>query len=132
MYVLPWHDVIVSGNYLGISGPPVTRQITQRLAIGPSQTINLEPMGTHRLDFENKIDLRLGKLFKFQNSRSLEASLDFDNITNADWVWQARTLTPAAGFTDPTTGQRATLRQFLSPTAFLPPRTVVFRAAFRF
>jgi hypothetical protein len=132
MYVLPWHDLIVSGNYLGISGPPVTRQITQRLAIGPSQTINLEPMGTHRLDFENKIDLRLGKLFKFQNSRSLEASLDFDNITNADWVWQVRTLTPATAFTDPTTGQRATLQQFLSPAAFLPPRTVVFRAAFRF
>jgi hypothetical protein len=132
MYVLPWHDVIVSGNYLGISGPPVTRQITQRLAIGAAQTINLEPLGAHRLDFQNKIDLRLGKVFRFQNSRSLEASLDFDNLTNADWVWQVRTLTPATAFTDPTTGQRATLQQFLSPAAFLQPRTVVFRAAFRF
>ena len=58
--------------------------------------------------------------------------MDFDNLTNANWVWQVRSLTPATAFTDPTTGTRATLQQFLSPVAILPPRTVVFRAAVKF
>ena len=132
MYVLPWHEVIVSGNYSGVSGPALTRQITRTLAIGGSQTINLEPLGADRLDFQNRIDLRVGKLFSFTNGRTFEATLDFDNVTNSDWVWQARSLTPAVAFLDPTTGQRSTLTQFMSPTAILPPRTVVLRAAFRF
>jgi hypothetical protein len=132
MYLLPWQDIIVSANYSGVSGPAVTRQITRAMAIGSSQTINLEPLGSRRLDFQNRIDVRIGKLFNFANRRSFEATLDLDNLTNANWVWQVRTLTPAATFTDPTTGQRATLQQFLSPTAILPPRTVVLRAAYRF
>jgi hypothetical protein len=132
MYILPWSDIIVSGNYSGVSGPPITRQITRALAIGGSQTINLEPLGSRRLDFQNRIDLRVGKLFRFANSRSLEATIDLDNLTNANWVWQARSLTPATTFLDPSTGQRNTLTQFMSPAAILPPRTVVFRAAFRF
>jgi hypothetical protein len=132
MYMLPWYDVILSGNYSGVSGPPVTRQINRALAIGGSQTINLEPLGSRRLDFQNRIDFRVGKLFNFANKRSLEASVDFDNLTNANWVWQVRSLTPATSFLDPTTGQRQTLTQFLSPTAILPPRTVVLRAAFKF
>jgi hypothetical protein len=71
-------------------------------------------------------------VFKFASSRSLETSIDFDNIFNADWVWQVRSLTPATSFTDPTTGQKQTLQQFLSPVAIVPPRTVVLRANFRF
>jgi hypothetical protein len=132
MYILPWYDVIVSGNYSGVSGPAFTRQISQKLAIGSAQTINLEPLGSHRLDFENKIDLRLGKLFRLPNNRSLEGTLDFDNIFNADWVWSVRSLTPATQFIDPTTGNKQTLQQFLSPTAILPPRTIVLRANFKF
>jgi len=132
MYVLPWYDVITSVNYSGVSGPAYTRQISRALAIGGSQTINLEPMGNTRLDFQNRIDVRIGKLFKFANSRSLETSIDFDNLTNNNWVWQVRSLTPATTFTDPTTGTKATLQQFLSPAAILPPRTVVLRAALKF
>ena len=71
-------------------------------------------------------------MFRIGESRTLEASLDFDNVMNADWVWQARSLTPATTFTDPTTGQRNTLQQFISPVSILQPRTVVLRAAFRF
>jgi hypothetical protein len=132
MYVLPWQELIISGNYSGVSGPPITRQISRTLAIGGSQTINLEPLGSHRLDFQNRIDLRVGKLFKFASARSLEASIDFDNLTNSNWVWQARSLTPATIILDPSTGQRNTLTQFMSPTAILPPRTVVLRAALKF
>jgi hypothetical protein len=131
MYILPWHDVIVSGNITSQSGPPVTRQISRALAIGGSQTINLEPLGAHRLDTLNKIDLRVGKLFKL-GGRELEGTIDFDNIMNADTVWQVRTLTPSASFLDPTTGTRQTLTQFLSPSAILTPRTVVFRVSYKF
>jgi hypothetical protein len=132
MYILPFHDVIVSGNVRSGSGGPVTRQISRSLAIGSAQTINLEPLGQTRLDVLSVIDLRVGKLFKFANNRSLEATIDFDNLANADTVWGVRTPTPATTFTDPTTGQRQTLQQFLSPTQILAPRTVVLRAAFKF
>ena len=132
MYILPWHDVIVSGNLSMQQGPPVTRQISRALAIGGSQTINLEPLGNTRLDTLNKIDVRVGKLFRLGGGKSLEATVDFDNLANAATVWQVRTLTPAAAFTDPTTGTRATLQQFLSPAQILGPRTVVFRVAFKF
>jgi carboxypeptidase family protein/TonB-dependent receptor-like protein len=131
MYILPWYDVILSSNVLVASGPPVTRQITRGLAIGGAQTINLEPLGDHRLDTQGKLDLRVGKLFRM-NGREFEATLDFDNVTNANWIWQVRTLTPATTFTDPSTGNRATLPQFLAPTAILGPRTVVFRVSYKF
>jgi hypothetical protein len=74
----------------------------------------------------------VGKLFTFASRRTFEATIDFDNLTNADWVWQVRSLTPATAFTDPTTGTRQTLTQFLSPTAILPPRTIVLRGSFKF
>ena len=132
MYILPWQDVILSGNVRSGSGGPVTRQISRSLAIGGAQTINLEPLGTTRLDVLTVIDLRLGKLFKLTNNRTFEATIDFDNLMNADTTWGVRTLTPATAFTDPTTGARQTLQQFLSPTQILVPRTVVLRAALKF
>jgi hypothetical protein len=132
MYILPFHDVILSGNVRSGSGGPVTRQISRSLAIGNAQTINLEPLGTTRLDPLTVIDLRAGKLFNLSNNRSFEATIDFDNLFNADTVWGVRTLTPATAFTDPTTGQRQTLQQFKSPTQILTPRTIVLRAALRF
>jgi hypothetical protein len=131
MYILPFQDVIVSGNFRTQQGPPVTRQISRALAIGANQTINLEPLGNTRIDTLTTIDFRVGKLFKF-NNRSLEASVDFDNLTNANTTWGVRTLTPATTFVDPTTGSRATLQQFLSPSQILGPRTVVLRAAYKF
>ncbi len=132
MYILAWHEVILSGNFSSQQGPPVTRQISRALAFGGSQTINLEPLGNSRLDTLNKIDVRVGKNFRFAGTRSLEATIDFDNITNANTTWGVRTLTPATSFLDPTTGQRQTLTQFMSPTQILGPRTVVLRAAFKF
>ena len=132
MYILPWHDVLISGNLSIQQGPPITRQISRAIGFATNQIINLEPLGNTRLDTLTKIDVRLGKVFRFANSRSVEASVDFDNLTNADTVWSARNRTEATAFTDPTTGTRATLQQFLSPVSILAPRTVVFRAAFKF
>jgi hypothetical protein len=47
-------------------------------------------------------------------------------------VWQVRNRTETAVFTDPTTGTRSTLPQFLSPAQILGPRTVVLRVAYKF
>ena len=131
MYLVPFHDLIVSGNFSAQQGPPVTRQISRAVGFATNQIINLEPLGSTRLDTLTKIDLRVGKLFRFGN-RSLEATVDFDNLTNAATVWQVRNRTEAAAFTDPTTGVRQTLTQFMSPSAILGPRTIVFRGAFKF
>ena len=131
MYLLPFHDIILSGNFSAQQGPPVTRQISRAVGFATNQVINLEPLGSTRLDTLTKIDVRVGKLFRF-GARSLEATVDFDNLTNAATVWQVRNRTEAAAFTDPTTGVRQTLPQFGTPSAILGPRTIVFRGAFRF
>jgi hypothetical protein len=132
MYLVPFHDVILSGNLSVQQGPPATRQISRAVGFATNQIINLEPLGASRLDTLTKVDVRVGKLFKFASNRSVEATIDFDNVTNSATVWQVRNRTEAAAFTDPSTGARATLPQFLSPAAILGPRTVVLRAAFKF
>jgi carboxypeptidase family protein/TonB-dependent receptor-like protein len=131
VYIAPWQDIIISGNFTSQQGPPVTRQISRAVGFGTNQIINLEPMGSSRLETLNKFDVRVGKIFRF-GQRSLETTVDFDNLTNAATVWQVRNRTEAASFLDPSTGQRATLQQFMSPSAILGPRTIVLRAAFRF
>ena len=132
MYIMPWHDVIVSGNFSAQQGPPTTRQISRAVGFSTNQVINLEPLGSTRLDTLKKIDLRLGKMFRFANNRNLEATVDFDNITNAATVWGVRNRTEATSFRDPTTNVTQTLQQFLSPSQILVPRTCVFRLAFKF
>ena len=131
MYILPFHDVIVSGNFSSQQGPAATRQISRNVGFNTNQIINLEPLGSTRLPVLNKLDVRVGKVFKL-NNREFEATVDFDNVTNSATVWQVRNRTESAVFTDPTTGQRQTLTQFMSPAAILGPRTVVLRAAYKF
>ena len=133
MYILPWQDVILSGNFSSQQGPPVTRQISRNVGFGTSQIINLDPLGSSaRMDTLNKIDVRVGKQFRFENNRTLEASVDFDNLTNAATVWGVRNRTEATSFRNPATGSVATLQQFMSPSQILGPRTIVLRGAFRF
>src|SRR5262249_32766624 len=83
-YLLTWQELILSGNFRSQQGPAFTRQISRALAIGGSQTINLEPLGSSRIGTLTTIDLRVGKQFRFNNNRSLEASIDFNNLMNAD------------------------------------------------
>jgi hypothetical protein len=133
MYILPFHEIAVSANFRSQSGVPVTRQISHRLAIGGNQTINLEPLGNHRLDTLNTLDLRASKMFRF-GSRSLSVDLDVYNVSNANTVWQVRTLTPAITVLQDgdLNGQRNTIAQFMSPTQVLGPRIIRFGVAFRF
>jgi carboxypeptidase family protein/TonB-dependent receptor-like protein len=133
MYITPWQDIILSGNFSSQQGPAWTRQINQNVGFGTNQVINLDPLGgSARIDTLNKIDVRVGKQFRFQNNRSIEASIDFDNLTNANTVWGVRNRTEATNFRNPVTGQTQRLAQFLSPSQILGPRTIVLRGAFRF
>jgi Carboxypeptidase regulatory-like domain/TonB-dependent Receptor Plug Domain len=132
MYVTPWHDVILSGNLSIQQGPPITRQISRAVGFNTNQVINLEPLGNTRLDPLTKVDLRIGKLFQLGGKRSVEGSVDIDNLLNSDTIWSMRNRTEATTFTDPTTGNKALLQQYFSPVAILAPRSVVFRAAFKF
>src|SRR3989454_2954415 len=59
MYIFPWQEMILSGNFRSQQGGPVTRQISRALAIGGSQTINLEPLGSTRLATLNTVDVRV-------------------------------------------------------------------------
>ena len=133
MYILPWHDVILSGNFSRQQGPPSRARSAAPLAIGAAQTINLEPLGSTRLDTLTTIDVRVGKLFKFANNRSLEASVDFDNLTNADTVCGRSHADAGDAFTRSDDGHaRRRCSSSCRRAQILGPRTVVFRAAFKF
>jgi len=130
-YLLPFQDIMVAANLRSSSGPTVTRQISQRLTFGGTQTINLEPLGAHRLPTLNTVDLRASKSFKF-GTRSISADVDFYNLTNANTVWEVRTLTPSITVRQGGTGDPNTIAQFNSPTQVLGPRIVRFGVSMKF
>jgi len=69
-----------------------------------------------------------------QLPRELEASVDFNNLTNNNVAWDARTLGGTINLRqngDPT-GAINTLPQFASPAQVYGPRNVRFNVAFRF
>ena len=112
---------------------PVQRQISQRLAIGGSQTINLAPLGSDRIPTMNTLDLRVSKTFR-SGRHEFYLSLDIYNVTNANTVWEVRTLTPAITvFQDgDINGTRNTIPQYMSPTQVLGPSILRFGAVWRF
>jgi hypothetical protein len=69
-----------------------------------------------------------------QTGSILSADLDVYNLTNANTVWEVRTLTPSITVReggDPN-GAVNTIPQFLSPTQVLGPRILRFSASFKF
>lgn len=67
-------------------------------------------------------------------NRSLEGSVDFYNVTNANTVWDVRTASGVLPFLqggDPN-GARNVLPQFGSPASVIAPRIIRFNVAFRF
>jgi hypothetical protein len=132
-YLVPFQNILIGANFRSQSGPPVTRQISQRLAIGGNQTINLQPLGSSRLDAQNTIDLRVAKSVLF-GSRELSASLDIFNLTNSNTAWEVRTLTPSITVRqdgDPA-GTINRIAQFMSPTQVLGPRILRLGVSFKF
>ena len=84
MYILPWHDIIVSGNFSVAAGTAVTRQISRALTFGANQTINLEPLGTRGSIRSPDRRPRSASCSGSRTTAALEASVDFDNLINAN------------------------------------------------
>jgi hypothetical protein len=132
-YILPWYDIGLAGNLNAQSGIAVTRQVTTQLSVGGTTTVNVEPLGSHRLDPRTVVDLRLFKSIAF-GTRSLDVAVDFNNLFNVNTVWDVRTLSGTINLRqngDPN-GAINTVPQFLSPSQVFPPRNIRFNVAYRF
>ncbi len=133
-YIFPW-DVYVAANYRYQSGPPVSRRVNVPISFGGgSDNIYVEPQGAHRLDPLKTLDLRAAKTFRVGGGRAVEANMDVFNLTNANTVWEVRTLSGRISVRqngDPN-GALNNIPQFMSPTQILAPRIVRFGVAFRF
>ncbi|MGE3471919.1 MAG: carboxypeptidase regulatory-like domain-containing protein [Vicinamibacterales bacterium] len=132
-YVLPFHDIGLAANINSQSGIPITRQVVVAKTVGGNSTVNVEPLGSYRLPRRSVGDVRVFKTQQF-GTRSLEVSVDFNNVTNANTYWDARTLSGTINLRqdgDPN-GAINTLPQFGSPSQVYGPRNIRFNVAFRF
>ena len=109
------------------------RQISTPLTVGGNATVNVEPLGSYRLDRRMKGDFRVFKTARF-GSRSLDVSVDINNVSNSNTAWDARVLGGTINLRqngDPA-GTLNTVPQFGSPAQVYGPRNIRFNAAFRF
>lgn len=99
LYQGPW-GINMSGFFLAQSGTPFTRQLRVTAAVDPNTgavvplrggpvVINAEPVGSHRLQVFDQLDLRLEKEFKIGVGR-LGVSADVFNVFNSDAVLAVR------------------------------------------
>lgn len=133
-YVLPFYDIGVAGNFNAQSGIPITRQVVVAQTVGGNSTVNVEPLGSFRLPKRVVGDVRVFKTVRFGGARELEASVDFNNVSNNNVAWDARTLGGTINLRqngDPA-GAINTLPQFGSPAQVYGPRNIRFNVAFRF
>jgi len=133
-YITPFYDIGVAGNLNSQSGILLTRQTNTPLTVGGNTTVNVESLGSYRLDARTSIDLRGFKTFRFGGARELEASVDFNNLLNNNVAWDARVLGGTINLRqagDPN-GAINTVPQFASPAQVLGPRNIRFNVAFRF
>ena len=77
---------------------------------------------------------RLEGLRVLFSTRTLEGSVDFNNMFNANTVWSVRTLSGTINLRQDgnPTGRLNTVPQFLSPAQVYPPRNIRFNVAYRF
>jgi hypothetical protein len=131
-YALPM-DFEISSNFRVQTGPPITRTANFALNQG-TVTVNVEPLGSVRLDNQVTLDARIAKVFKVGGGRELEATADGYNLFNANTVWQVRTLTGRINVRQGglATGALINQPQFLSPTGILGPRIFRLGLGFRF
>jgi hypothetical protein len=133
-YVTSYYDIGVAGNLNTQSGIPITRQVSVAQTTGGNSTVNVEPLGSERLPTRTSADVRVFKTFQFGGARSLEASVDFHNVTNTNTYWDARTLSGTINLRqngDPN-GAINTVPQFGSPSQVYGPRNIRFNVAYRF
>ncbi|HMB81790.1 MAG TPA: hypothetical protein VKI43_17060, partial [Vicinamibacterales bacterium] len=105
-YTLPW-DINVSGSFAAIPGPAVAANYTVTSAIAgrpiigstagaASLVINLVQPGTLFLDYQNRLDLRFGRTFRF-NQNKFQVFADVFNVLNAGTVLTVNQTYAASG-----------------------------------
>jgi hypothetical protein len=132
-YMLPYYDIGIAGNLNAQSGIAITRQVNTPLTVGGNTAVSVEPAGSYRLDSRTAVDLRAFKVFRF-GARELEGAVDFNNVFNASFAWDARVLSGTINLRqngDPA-GAINTVPQFGSPSQVIGPRNIRFNVAFRF
>lgn len=100
-YRIPKIDVMLGGNYTGLSGRPYTPTMvysSSLLSVGSSsrRTIFLEPRGTEVNDFVNQVDLRAEKVFRVQQNR-FGVYADTINLFNSNGVLTRQSTYPSSG-----------------------------------
>jgi hypothetical protein len=100
-YQVPKVDVMVGGNYTGLSGRPFTPSFvyaSSLLNVGGSarRTIFLEPRGTEKNDFIHQVDVRFEKVFSVQGNR-FGIYADTINLFNANGVTTRQATYPTSG-----------------------------------
>jgi hypothetical protein len=100
-YQVPKVDVMLGGNYTGLSGRPWTpiQQYPSSVlstASSARRTIFLEPRGSERNQFVHQMDLRVEKFVKVEQHR-FSVFADFVNLFNANAVLSVQTRYPRSG-----------------------------------
>jgi hypothetical protein len=131
-YLLP-HDVRLAGNFRAQSGQSYTRQVRFSGLGQGNVLVNVEPRSSYRLDPLITLDLQIAKTFDVAG-RQLEVSLDGYNMTNANTVYDIRTLSGLVTLREGgvPTGALNTVPQFGTPVSILPPRIFRVGVAYRF
>ena len=133
-YVLPFHDIALAANFISLSGIAYTRQVTGiPLTAGGTAAVNVELLGSHRLDPRNQLDFRVSKAVKF-GGREIEGAFDIYNIFNSNNIYDVRTGSGTLTFLQggDINGARNVLPQFGSPASVLAPRIARFSVAYKF
>ena len=105
-YSFPW-DVQLSGSFTAIPGPnvaanyTVTAAVAGRTIIGStaganSIVVNLIQPGTLFLDYQNRLDMRVGKTFKFERTK-VQGFMDVFNVLNAGTATSVNQTYAASG-----------------------------------
>jgi len=128
-YRVPRIDVMLGGNYTGLSGRPFTpfQQFSNSDLNLPSSSrrrILLLPRGSVRNDFSNQVDLRAEKAFAVDTHR-FGVYADIANLFNNGTVITRQTRYPSTVISDQTV-------PYLAPTEVLGARQVTFGARWMF
>jgi hypothetical protein len=116
-YFLPW-DIVLSANFSNTSGAPWARTVlfTGGRTI-PSITLNVEPLGSHRYDSVNLLDVRAEKRLRIKGGQQIAFRANVFNTLNSNTVTAATTRSGAS---------------FGIPTAFLAARVLELGVSFSY
>ena len=100
-YRVPKVDVMLGGNYTGLSGRHFTPSFVYSNSTLPTggssrRTIFLEPRGTEENDFIHNVDLRVEKVFSIEGNR-FGIYADTLNLFNANAVTARQATYPSSG-----------------------------------